>query len=535
MEAPPPPPPILRKSVPDEIAHHSSGVNEGFRPIISASAPTSHVAHRLDTLPDLVLACLAEHLWQPDLITASQVCSTWRHCLVGMSSLWTEVGAKPRMRGPPVEQLLRRSSVQPFTFDAIITPANVRSVGLALRNHMARCRGLKLRLYDVASPDVAGDLIAALSTPAPLLRFLTLQDRGEEETLRAHDGWFNGQPLFAGFAPELRKFSLMGNLSAFAGCVSLNRVIDFHYDSRHFNFSSTQLLKQLFPGLQSWTIESPRRPEYLTSFIHLPSHLKEISMSGWETDAKWKASFMALVPHANVPRITIFLSMTSMPSRFTRLLINLSQDIRDITMRIIKIKNLREVVGVDLEWSVDGPGPGNRVRQIRSVPPVAWASDIFSGKVTTLWCPVAVFSLAGSFLPGNEWINLEVLHLLVEDGIPPKSETTTGTVSSETPNIINCPRLQFIHLHGGEQCPRVRRTDVQDFMGRHLDFDRGLVGSLAPHLRQDSTSGEGFQPEIVCVSCELVDDDLVSLNHEGGHEVVEGGTIAAEEPERNPS
>ena len=256
-------------------------------------------------------------------------------------------------------------------------------------------------------------------------------------------------------------------------------------------------------------------------------------MSGWETDARWKASFMALVSHTNVPRITICLSMTSMPGDFARLFLSLADGTRDITMRIIRIKNLREVLGVDLEWSVDGPVAANRFRQIRSVPPGGWNNRTFVACVTTLWCPVTTFSLADSFSPEVEWTTLEVLHLLVEDGMLSESETRKAL--NETFNIMLCPRLQLVHLHGGKQCPRFRRTDVQAFMGRHLDFDRGSVGPPASQLQQTSPSSEEFQPEIVCVSCELVSDDFVSPNHEDSHEVVEEGSIVAEESEQNPS
>ena len=261
-------------------------------------------------------------------------------------------------------------------------------------------------------------------------------------------------------------------------------------------------------------------------------------MSSWKKDARWKASFMALVPHTNLPRITICLSMNSALEYFSRVFDCLAHGTKDITMWITSIRNSGAIVDVDLEWSADGTVARNRFRQIRSVPPGAWNGRTFVESVMILWCPVAVFSLAGSFLGRLEWSNLEVLHLLIEEVIP---TAATSTASSETLNIIRCPMLRLIQLQGGERMLKVRKTDIQDFIRRHLDFGRGLVGSPAPHLQHNFTSAEAhltsedYQPEILCVSCELLDDDFVSPNHEGVHEVVEGGSIVAEESERNPS
>jgi len=95
-------------------------------------APISTILHGPFKLPDEALMRLAQHLWQPELVALSQVCASWRHQLLDMPTLWTQVGTRPGMRGPPLDTLLLRTGTHTFTFEAVVTAANVGSVGLAL-------------------------------------------------------------------------------------------------------------------------------------------------------------------------------------------------------------------------------------------------------------------------------------------------------------------------------------------------------------------------------------------------------------------
>jgi len=499
-------------------------------------APISSISHEPFKLPDEALMRLAQHLWQPELVALSQVCASWRHQLLAMPTLWTQVGTRPGMRAPPLDTLLLRTGSHAFTFEAVVTAANVGSVGLALRSHIGRCRSLTLRLYDIDIPVTTAELVAALSLPVPRLQSLTLYDISPQFSLGlAHaEGRLNGR-LFSGHAPELRTLILTGNLAALTGCVALRRVTDLDYHSHDLKFSHT-LLVQLFPELRSWGIMMFKHAKLPSVKLVLPSGLQEFTLNSHHSNLAQEMKLISYLPHVDIPKITLDLSISVWESQqdILGLISAVIADGRDVKIRLSVGLRPRTSLDVSLDWTV--VGRGTRSRMIRSVPHNPWNDTGFLTNITVLWCTMGIFAREGSFSPDVEWANLDVLHLLSVDQI-------SISKSNGPPNLIHCPKLRLIYLHGEGDELYVQARDLQAFVARHLNYDRGVRRSLTPWSTDNfpradyRVTSDVFSPEVICFGCKLLSGAPTSRRDTRRSDISVAnvsGSMDAEESERNP-
>ena len=217
--------------------------------------------------------------WLPvqDRVTASSTCKDWHTAAFSAPEIWTEITYSPYLFRTPVAltKMLEYSAECPIFLEVLIDNNNWDTVCLEIFSAIHRITRLDLNVGWNFDPVLRIELMRALSTPAPLLRMLWLEDPNSNLDGLGQEGL----EIFSDQAPCLRDVVLHCNINLvepeYTAVFRRARRFMIHQVGKTSKSNVAHAVK-LFPNLKHLTvlIEAWREDDILSPPVDLPRSLE---------------------------------------------------------------------------------------------------------------------------------------------------------------------------------------------------------------------------------------------------------------------